>query len=197
MKPIDSVVILGGGTAGWMTAAAISCFFGNRLRVTLVESAEIGIVGVGEATVPSIRQFNAMLDIAEGDFLKATRATFKLGIRFDGWRRIGHSYFHPFGTYGLGAELGTFHQQWLMLRAAGLIPAEEGLDPYSMCATAALAGKVTLQSPDPASPYSRLHSAYHFDAALYGAFLRDYAEARGAARIEGEVVEVARDRESG
>jgi tryptophan halogenase len=197
MTPIQSVIILGGGTAGWMTAAAVATFLRKTVRVTLVESADIGSVGVGEATVPPIRQFNAMLDIAEGDFVKATRATFKLGIRFNDWRRVGHSYFHPFGAYGLGNDLGTFHQQWLMLRAAGLIPADEGLDPYSYCATAALRGKVTTHANDLNSPYSRLFSAYHFDASLYADFMRDYATQRGVIRVEGEVVDITRDGDSG
>ncbi len=196
MTPIRSILILGGGTAGWMSAAALARACGPQVKITLVESAEIGIVGVGEATVPSIKQFNAMLDIAEGDFLRATKATFKLGIQFNDWRRLGHTYFHPFGVYGLGNDLGAFHQHWLMLKAHGLID-DDSLDAYSLCATAGLAGKVTQQSPDPASPYSKLFSAYHFDASLYAAFMRDYAERFGVTRVEGQVVEVGRDGESG
>ena len=198
MNPVRSVAILGGGTAGWMNAAALSRFL-PQVDITLIESDDIGIVGVGEATIPVIREFNAMLGIAEGNFLKATKATYKLGIRFDSWRRIGHSYFHPFDTFGPGPELGQFHQAWLALKQAGLIDAEgeDRLDAYSMGAVAALAGKMTLPDADPQSPYARLRSAYHFDAGLYAAFMRDHAEKRGVRRIEGEVVEVLRDAVTG
>ena len=161
---LESVVILGGGTAGWMTAAALGRNLAGGTKVTLVESPDIGTIGVGEATVPSIRQFNEMLDIREGDFLRETRATFKLGIQFNDWRRIGHSYFHPFGVYGTGTDLGQFHQAWLTLVQAGVIDpdGDDRLDAYSMCALAGLQNKVTIQDPNPASPYSRLNSAYHF-----------------------------------
>ncbi len=198
MMPVRSAIILGGGTAGWMSAAAIARFL-PQVAVTLVESADIGTVGVGEATVPPIREFNAMLDIAEGNFLRATKATFKLGIQFNDWKRLGHGYFHPFGAYGQNQELGQFHQAWLAMKAAGLIDGDgdDRLDAYAICAMAGLANKITTVSPDPNSPYSRLHSAYHFDAALYAGFMRDYAEARKVTRVEGEVVEVLRDAVSG
>ncbi len=198
MNPVRSAIILGGGTAGWMCAAALGRFL-PQVAVTLVESADIGIVGVGEATVPPIREFNAMLGIPEGNFLQATRATYKLGIQFNDWHRIGHSYFHPFGAYGPGQDLGQFHQAWLALKQAGLIDPDgaDRLDTYSICATAALSDRITTFSPDPASPYSRLHSAFHFDAGLYAAFMRNYAEKRGVRRVEGEVIETLRDAATG
>ncbi len=195
---IKSIIILGGGTAGWMTAAAFGRFLGRSVAIKLIESADIGIVGVGEATVPSIRQFNTMLGIPEGNFLQACKATFKLGIRFDNWRRQGHSYVHPFGTYGLESDLGQFHQGLFRLLEAGVIA--DGDDPlaaYSLCAAAAVAGKVTTPHPDPASIYSHLHSAYHFDASLYAGFMRAYAEPLGVERVEGEVVDVVRDAQTG
>lgn len=202
MNPVRSVIVLGGGTAGWMSAAALGRFL-PKVKVTLIESDDIGIVGVGEATVPPIRQFNAMLGIPEGNFLKATKATYKLGIQFNDWRRIGHSYFHPFGAYGPEQELDQFHQAWLALRAAGLIDSPDGvegadrLDAYSICAMAGLQDKVTTPSQDPKSPYARLHSAYHFDASLYAGLMRENAEKSGVRRVEGEVVEVMRDSVTG
>ena len=199
VQHLESVIILGGGTAGWMTAAALGRNLAGGTKVTLVESPDIGTIGVGEATVPSIRQFNAMLNINEGDFLKATKATLKLGIQFNDWRRLGHSYFHPFGVYGTTADLGQFHQAWLTLVQAGVFDpdGEDRLDAYSMCAFAALQNKATIQDPNPASPYSRLNSAYHFDAGLYAAYMRRIAEAAGVVRVEGEVTEVARRGETG
>ena len=199
VRHLDSVIILGGGTAGWMTAAALARNLAGGTKVTLVESPDIGTIGVGEATVPSIRQFNAMLNINEGDFLKATKATFKLGIQFNDWRHIGHSYFHPFGVYGTGPDLGQFHQAWLTLVQAGVFDPDgpDRLDAYSMCTVAALQNKVTIQDPNPASPYSRLNSAYHFDAGLYAAYMRRIAETAGVTRIEGEVTDVVVDPDNG
>ena len=196
---LDRIVILGGGTAGWMAAAAFGRNVARQTKVTLVESADIGTIGVGEATVPSIRQFNQLLNIPEGDFMKATKATLKLGIQFNDWRRKGHSYFHPFGVYGTGPELGQFHQAWLTLVQAGLLDPDgaDELSAYSQCAHAALQNKATIQDPNPASPYSRLNSAYHFDAGLYAAYMRQLAEAAGVTRIEGEVTRVETDPDSG
>lgn len=197
-KPLNHVVILGGGTSGWMCAAVLGAFVGKSTRVTLVESADIGIIGVGEATVPSIRQFNAMLDIKESDFMRATNATYKLGIQFNDWLRIGHSYLHPFGTYGLGQDLGQFHYIYLNLIEQGKLDPEK-LPPevFSICAQAALNHKAGPQEANPASPYSRLQSAYHFDASLYGQFMRKFAESKGVVRREGEVINVALNPDNG
>ncbi len=188
--PIGSVVIVGGGTAGWMAAAAAARFLDDgRRTITLVESDAIGTVGVGEATIPPIRGFNARLGIDEADFLRATGGTPKLGIEFVGWTDGGDRYFHPFGTHGRDIEGLNFHQLWLKLRGRdGIGP----IDDYSMSALAARAGRFAHPSPDPRSPLSGLEYAYHFDAGLYAAFLRRHAEAQGAMRIEGRIVGVER-----
>jgi len=196
---LDRIVILGGGTAGWMTAAALRKHAPPQTSIVLVESADIGTIGVGEATIPHIRQFNQMLGIAEGNFLRETRATFKLGIQFRDWRRKGHSYIHPFGAYGANIDPGQFHHVWLAAVHAGLLDPEgaDALDAYSLGAQAALHDKITLQDANPSSPYARLSSAYHFDAGLYAAFLRRMAEADGVTRIEGEVTKVEIDPQTG
>jgi tryptophan halogenase len=183
--PIQSVLIVGGGTAGWMTAAALA----NRIRglpiqVRLVESEEIGSVGVGEATLPHIRYFNTALGIDEADFMRKTKATFKLGIEFAGWGRIGESYIHPFGAFG--AQLGGvgFHHHWLRARQAG---DPTPLEAYSVPIVAARQGRFAPPSADPRSPLSTYGYAYHIDAILYARYLRDYAEARGVVRTEGRI----------
>ncbi|MDQ1153253.1 tryptophan halogenase family protein [Brevundimonas sp. SORGH_AS_0993] len=189
-KPIDRIVIVGGGTAGWMAAAALAhTFNGSGKTVTLVESAVIGIIGVGEATIPEILKFNARLGIDEADFLRETKATFKLGIEFDGWRREGERYFHPFGAFGLDMEGIAFHHFWLKARAEG---GDEPLETYSMAWQAARRGRFAHPQGGPQSPLSSLGYAYHFDAGLYAAFLRRFAEGQGVVRHEGKVVEVRR-----
>ena len=193
-EPIKSVLVVGGGTAGWMAAAAIKRATGPTCEVRLVESAEIGIVGVGEATVPPIRDFNAMIDLDEAEFMRETKATLKLAIGFQDWGRLGHRYMHPFGTYGAGGTVGDFAQTWLMLRSKGMA---EGLDAYSLCWMAAEKGKAALRVPDPRSPLNGLWTAYHFDAILYGRYLRKICEGRGIERIEGKIVEVVQRPEDG
>ncbi|MEH3159327.1 MAG: tryptophan 7-halogenase [Sphingomonas taxi] len=188
--PIGRVVIVGGGTAGWMAAAAAARFLDDGQRtITLVESDAIGTVGVGEATIPPIRGFNARLGIDEAAFLRATGGTPKLGIEFVGWTDGSDRYIHPFGTHGRDIEGLNFHQLWLKLRDR---PGIGGIEAYSMSAVAARAGRFAPPVPDPRSPLSGLDYAYHFDAGLYAAFLRQRAEAHGAVRIEGRIVGVDR-----
>jgi tryptophan halogenase len=195
-EPLRSVVIVGGGSSGWMTAAALTKSFGQRLEVTLVESEEIGIIGVGESTVPHLRDFNSLLEIAEADFVRGTKGTFKLGIQFNDWRRIGDSYIHGFGAIGRSLGFLDFHQYWLKARKLGLA---KDIGHYSINTLAAPQGKflVTPTDAPPNTPLADIVYAYQFDAALYARFLRTYAEGRGAKRIEGKVVEVKQNGESG
>jgi tryptophan halogenase len=189
--PIRDLVIVGGGTAGWMMAAAASRFLADgQRRITLVESDAIGTVGVGEATIPPIREWNAMLGIDEAAFVAATGATMKLGIAFDGWGAPDASYIHPFGQLGRDFNGVDFHMAWLKHRHA---PEVAGLEDYWLSAVAAKAGRFAPPTPDPRSPLSQLAYAYHCDAALYAAFLRRYAEAGGVTRIEGKIAGVEHD----
>ena len=186
-QPIRSIVIVGGGTAGWMAGAPLSRLTRNGVSVTLVESEMIGTVGVGEATIPPIRNFNGLLGIDENDFLARTQGTIKLGIEFVNWTREGHRYLHPFGEFGFDIDGVKFHQYWRRLREAGRAG---DIDDYNLCAQAILRGRYQPPVNDPASILSRMAYAYQFDASLYAAYLREYAEARGVRRIEGRVVGV-------
>ncbi|MDP1028579.1 tryptophan 7-halogenase [Sphingomonas sp. KR1UV-12] len=191
---IRSILIVGGGTAGWMTAAALAHALPRGCRIELVESEEIGTVGVGEATIPPIRLFNDTLGIAEANFVRETKGSFKLGIEFVDWAQLGHRYFHPFGTFGKPFDMLAVHQHWLAARAAGC---EIPLDDLSMAWGAASRGRFAQPLGDPRNVGSTFDYAYHFDAGLYAAFLRRYAEARGVVRTEGRVAHVALDGESG
>ncbi|RZA12742.1 MAG: tryptophan halogenase, partial [Proteobacteria bacterium] len=166
-KAIKAIVIVGGGTAGWMAAAALSKVLGRTYDIRLVESDAIGIVGVGEATVPHIRAFNSLLRIDETAFVRETQGTFKLGIEFVDWRRIGESYMHGFGTE-IGHPLGLlpFHQYWIKARQAGRAG---DLGQYTLNTVAAMAGRFMVSATDvpPNSPLANISYAYHFDAALY------------------------------
>ena len=193
--PVRNVVIVGGGTAGWMAAAALSRLIADGdTRITLVESDEIGIVGVGEATIPPIRQFNELLGLDEREFLKATQGSYKLGIEFADWRRPGHRYIHPFGPFGADMNAVKFHQYWLKLRGLGRAA---DFAEYNLCAVAAYQNRFGGIAPQHRSPVTQLHWAYHFDASLYARFLRRYSEARGVKRQEGKIVKVHQRSEDG
>ena len=195
VEPIKKIVIVGGGTAGWMAAAALSEHFKDRpLEMVLIESDDIGTVGVGEATVPAIRLFNFQLKIAELDFIKATQATFKLGIEFKDWYRQGTSFFHPFADYGVPLGGQDFYQCWLSLHKSGYpIKLEE------FCLAIQMARQNRFAQPDEktTTQLARYNYAYHFDATLYAQFLRGYAEQRAVTRIEGKVLQVNCDASSG
>ncbi len=185
--PIRRIVIVGGGTAGWMAAAALGRILGGTVAITLVESEEIGTVGVGEATIPPIQAFNALLGIDEADFIRATQGSFKLGIEFIDWRREGERYFHPFGVYGPDIGPVPFEALWRQRALAGdAAPLEE----YSICALAARQGAFMRPQPGK-TPLAQIGYAYHFDAGLYARLLRHHAEGAGAIRREGRVVGVA------
>ncbi|HEY6814095.1 MAG TPA: tryptophan halogenase family protein [Croceibacterium sp.] len=194
---IRKVVIVGGGTSGWMAAAALAKILGAMpgLSIELVESEAIGTVGVGEATVPPIVLFNSMLGLDEMEFMRETHATYKLGIEFVDWARIGHRYCHPFGSYGLDMLGIDFLHHWLKGRELGDTSA---FDEYSIATMAANANKFFPPTPEqPKSPLAKLAYAYQFDAGLYARYLRRYAEQRGVGRIEGRIVEVEQHPESG
>jgi tryptophan halogenase len=174
------VLIVGGGTAGWMTAAVLARFLPpGSVQIELVESEDIGIVGVGEATVPLIQQVNGLLGVDERDFLRATHGTFKLGIEFRDWGRIGNRHFHGFGDYGAPIEGISPHHHWLKLRRLG---ETHPLADYSLPTAAAHANRFAMPPRD-------FKHAYHFDAALYARYLRTLAEKRGVQRREGRIVE--------
>ena len=195
MRPLGRIVIVGGGTAGWMTAALLGRFLrASPTQVTVVESDEIGTIGVGEASLPLLSTFNALLGIDERDFIRQTKGTFKLGIQFVDWLRSGHQYFHPFGVYGQTVDIVDFHHHWLKAHAAGQ---GGGLDAYNVNTVLAMAGQFSGRNPDPRSPLSSVIHAYHFDAGLYARFLRGHAEANGVTRIEGRIVDVTQTAESG
>ena len=194
---IRSIVIVGGGTSGWMTAAALAKIMGAMpgLSIRLIESEAIGTVGVGEATIPQINLFNAMLGLDEMEFVRETHATYKLGIEFVDWTRIGHRYIHPFGHHGIDMMGVGFHHHWLKGRLAG---DTSRLDEYAISAMAAKADKFMWPQPNqPRSPLSKIGYAFQFDAGRYARFLRRYAEQRGATRAEGRIVEVEQHPESG
>ncbi|MBQ1497579.1 MAG: tryptophan 7-halogenase [Sphingomonas sp.] len=187
-RNIRSILIVGGGTAGWMTAATFARILGpDYAKITLVESDEIGIIGVGEATIPQMATFNRMLGLDEDQFVRETKGSFKLGIQFVNWGRIGHRYFHPFGRYGLDMKGVSFHAYYLRLRQLGEAPE---VDAWSLQAMAARDDKFMRGIDAGNSPLSDIAYAYHFDAGLYARFLRRYAEERGVVRREGRIVDV-------
>ena len=193
-RAIRSILIVGGGSAGWMTAAALACNLSRGCVITVVESEEIGTVGVGEATIPPIRTFNQMLGIPEAEFMKATQGSFKLGIEFVDWGWQGNRYFHPFGPHGRAFDIVEVHQHWLRARGEG---ETAGFDDHSMAWHLAKSNRFAVPSADPRSVLSTFDYAYHFDAGLYARTLRAYSETRGVIRVEGKIGSVQQDGESG
>lgn len=189
---IKKVVVVGGGTAGWMSASLLKRMLGARIEVELVESDAIGIIGVGEATIPPIQLFNSVLGLDEAEFLRETKATIKLAIKFDNWRAEGDSYYHTFGSPGRSQAFCHFHHFWTRAQQAGH---KSNLWDYDLNYLCAEAGKFAkLQVND---PVWELQYAYHFDASLYGQYLRRFSEKLGVTRTEGLIEQVNVDSESG
>jgi len=187
-QPIRKVVIAGGGTAGWM-AAALLAKLAPALKIRLIESDEIGTVGVGEATIPAIKTYNRLAGVDETAFMTATNATFKLGIEFRGWSTGDSTYMHGFGK--IGQDLGwlRMHQYWLKMRGTGKV--SDDFADYSINTAAAYDNRfMRARSDMGASPLREIAYAYHFDAGLYARFLRGLAEQRGVVRREGKIVDV-------
>ncbi|CAL4869544.1 Flavin-dependent tryptophan halogenase RebH (plasmid) [Asticcacaulis sp. MM231] len=193
---IRNIVIVGGGTAGWMVAAGMAKLLrDDDIKICLVESDAIATVGVGEATIPHILYYNRLLGLDEDEFMRRTHATFKTGIEFVNWGRKGQSYIHPFGPYGANMEGLHFHHFWMRYDHMGKAPP---LDNYSLMIQAARIGK--FQRPDtrqPNSPLSAIAYAFQFDAALYARYLREIAEKGGVKRTEGKIVRVSQHAETG
>ncbi|MEO7635656.1 MAG: tryptophan halogenase family protein [Sphingomicrobium sp.] len=188
------IVIVGGGTAGWMSAAALGRFCLPGSSVTVVESDEIGTVGVGEATIPSIQMFNNSLELDEAEFLAATGGTYKLGIAFDGWGRPDEAYVHAFGLVGSALGVVPFHHYWLRARKLGIA---KPLGHYILHTIAIAGNRFAHLDRPPGSPLPPMPYAFHFDAGLYAKYLRGYAEKHGVVRQEGKIVSVERNPENG
>jgi len=193
-EQIRTVVIVGGGTAGWIAASALSKLLPDSIKITLIESKQIGTVGVGEATIPQIRRLNGILGMDENEFVKATNASFKLGIEFNNWGHIGERYLHTFGDAGINLTNLYFHQYWLRSRTLG---SKAGLWDYSLHHKAAYQHKFGQLPRVGNSGMTGLAYAFHFDAGLYAAYLRQIAEGLGTTRKEGKVVETLLDDETG
>jgi tryptophan halogenase len=189
---ISKLVVVGGGTAGWMSAALLKRVFGDVVDIELVESEEIGIVGVGEATIPPIQHVNAVLGIDEAEFLRETKSTIKLAIRFENWRVQGEKYYHTFGAPGRSQAFCHFHHFWTRAQQAGHQSNLWDYDLNYLCAEAGKFAKLQVSDPMWEMPY-----AYHFDASLYGAYLRRYSEKHGVKRTEGLVEQVNIHSENG
>jgi tryptophan halogenase len=187
-KRVRRVVIAGGGTAGWMAAAAVARIMGRAVEVTLVESDAIGTIGVGESTIPPLITFNRLLGINEAQFMRATQATFKLGILFDGWKNGSDRYFHSFGLTGKDHWAAGFQHYWLHGQAKGHAAP---YDDYCLELVAALQGRFGHL------PNDLVNYAYQLDSGLYAKFLRTMAEGDGARRVEGKIAAVDLDGESG
>ncbi|MES2120772.1 MAG: tryptophan halogenase family protein [Pseudomonadota bacterium] len=197
-RRLRSIVVVGGGTAGWMSAAALAKVSGRDLEIILVESEEIGTVGVGEATIPAIMLFNKLLEIDEDEFVRETNATFKLGIEFNDWRRLGHTYFHQFGLIGAAIDKGvSFSDYWLRWVASGGGGPDPDILQFNAETVAARLGKFGRSLPTDRTGLPAINYAFQFDASLYAAYLRRFAEKRGVRRVEGKIVKVHQNGESG
>ena len=193
-EPIRRIIIAGGGTAGWMSAAALVTGVPRDTEILLIESEDIGTIGVGEATIPTMRVFNQHIGIDEAEFIRATEATFKLGIEFLDWGHIGNRYFHGFGDFGAMHEGLKPHQIWRKLKTTG---DAASLEDYSLATQLAYAGKFFPPNPDPRSPMHDYSYAFHFDASLYARFLRSHCEARGVKRRNARITGVNLNAENG
>lgn len=192
---IDKVLIVGGGTAGWMTAAFLSQALGKHITIELIESDEISTVGVGEATIPPINNFNSALGLDSDEFVKATQASFKLGIEFRNWGALGDRYLHGFGSIGHATGIVDFHHYWLKMFQAGRV---DRIDDYSINLLACEQNKFMRATDEyPNSPLKDIVHAFHFDAGLYAKYLRGYAERHGVRRSEGRILAVQQHPESG
>jgi len=192
---VQKIVIVGGGTAGWMAAASLSQqYAGKPVSIQLIESDAIGILGVGEATVPGMRVYIKELGIREPEFIKATDATFKLGIEFKDWYKVGRSFFHPFAAYGAPIANLDFYQCWLQLNKHGY---HHNLEDFCLGTQLARQNRFALPDIHADTDLSRYNYAYHFDASLFAKFLRGYAEARGVQRTEGKITSVNLDKDDG
>jgi tryptophan halogenase len=199
---VERIVIVGGGTAGWMVAAALSrAIRSPAVSITLIESDEIGTVGVGEATLPAIRNFNALVGIDERELLRACDGGFKLGIEFRDWGELGGRYMHPFSHYGGSFNNKLFTHLWVkyahLMRSRGAPGSPPAIDGFNMGSLAAVEGRFSVAAAVSAQNPGGLDYAYHFDANLYAKFLRRLAEGRRVVRIEGEVVSTAQHAETG
>src|SRR3954454_10673370 len=195
-QPVRKVTIVGGGTAGWMTAAVLSQWL-SKVEIKLVESEEIGTIGVGEATIPHIRNLLALAGIDPLKMIDASKATFKLGIQFVDWGAPGETYIHGFGKIGRDMLWLHPHQLWLAARERDAAKVKH-FDRYSLNCVACLKDKFTFADKrNPNSPVADLDYAYQFDASLLARFLRAESEGRGVKRIEGRIVEVIQNPESG
>ncbi len=193
-EPVRKIIIAGGGTAGWMSAAALVTGLPRDTEILLIESEDIGTIGVGEATIPTMRVFNQHIGADEAEFIRATEATFKLGIEFVDWGHVGNRYFHGFGDFGAMHEGLKPHQIWRKLKASG---DTASLEDYSLATQLAYAGKFFPPNPDPRSPMHDYSYAFHFDASLYARFLRSHCEARGVKRRNAKITGVKLNAESG
>lgn len=192
---IEHIIIVGGGTAGWMAAAALSRIRAGRpVAITLIESEEIGTVGVGEATIPPFLDFNRLLEIDERDMLSMVQGSFKLGIQFVNWGKIGDSYIHPFGNYGYQVDGISFHHVWHKYQQAG---DKRPIQVFNVETMAAHFGRFARTEDYQRDDLPPVNYAYHIDAGRYAKYLRNYAENRGVVRREGKISDVALDTESG